>query len=374
MARRANGEGSILQRKDGRWQGSLGVAGKRRTVYGKTRKEVADRIARLQSDLMVGRTIEPSKEPLGIYLDDWLEHRLNLRPSTHHLYSVLIRVHVKPHLGHIPLRKLTAGHVKEACTRIPGARTREQVYRLLHKALGDAVRERRLGENVVSQFEAPKAPPKKVRLWTMEQARAFIFACSRYETTYDPLWLFMLGSACRIGEALGLKEEHVGWDTGLVTVEQGIVTVGKRREVSDPKTMAGTRRILLPGFALRALGHQRGLLVDGYFFRTSAGTIPWPSDLKKRLHEACYRAGVPDLTSHGLRKMSSSLCLAGGVDIKSVQQRLGHATAALTLGIYTQAMEMGDKKAALVLDALMTDTGNPDGSASDATPRPDAPA
>ena len=104
---------------------------------------------------------------------------------------------------------------------------------------------------------------------------------------------------------------------------------------------------------MEALRHQRQFAVDGYFWRTQHGTVPWPKDLETRLHEACFRAGSPTVTTHDLRKMHASLAIVGGVDVKTVQHRLGHATLAMTLGIYAEAMEMGDTKAAQALDSLL---------------------
>lgn len=353
MARRANGEGSIGQRKDGRWFASISIGGKRRYVYGKTRRDVADQLQQIRQDTLLGVTTAPNSQTLEVYLKSRRERAEHLRPTTAYLYDLLIRVHIVPNVGHVKLKDLAPLHLNESYRRIKGARTTEQVHRLLHKALSDAVKMRLLAHNPASVLDVPKAKPKKVQFWTNDQSRAFVRSCSRYETVYDALWLFMLGSGCRIGEALGLKEEHVDWSAGSVSIEQGIVRIGTRREVSDPKTEAGVRQFLLPKFALDALKHRRRQVIDGYFFRTREGTVPWTSDLQKRLREACTRAGVPELTSHGLRKMSATLAIAAGVDVKTVQRRLGHATPAMTLGIYAQAMAQGDEKAAGALDNLL---------------------
>ena len=154
-------------------------------------------------------------------------------------------------------------------------------------------------------------------------------------------------------EALALTLDDIDWKAGKVSVERAVVRVGTQRLESDPKTEDGIRTMTVPEFALRALRHQRQHAVGGYFFRTKEGNVPWTSDVQKRLKEACLRAGVPEVSSHMLWKTHASLAIAGGVDVKTVQRRLGHATLALTLGLYAEAMEMGDVKAAQALDTLL---------------------
>jgi integrase len=320
---------------------------------------------------MLGKPITTqSTETLAEYLDDWLAHRKNLRPSTVHLYSTLIRVHVKPRLGHIRLSKLTAGHLNEGFGHIPGARSREQVQRLMRKALGDAVRLEKIPSNPSDRLEIQIARPKKKRRWTLEETQQFISACIRYEHAYDALWLFMLGSGCRIGEALALHEDDVNWQAGSIKVERGVIWVGKTWELGPPKTEAGDRRIALMTIAFEALKAQRKHLSGGYFFRTQQGTMPWATDLKKRLTETCFRAGLPDRTTHDLRKQHATLAVATGVDVKTVQHRLGHASLAMTLGLYADALDGGDDLAAKALDALIASRGTdrPRRSRSDAKP------
>lgn len=355
MSRRSNGEGNIRQRSDGRWEGRLSIAGKRRSVFGRSRKDVADQLALIRSDAMLGLTAAPSSQTLESYLKEWRERADHLRPTTAYLYDLLIRVHIKPCIGTVKLKNLKALQLQECYRRIEGARTKEQVHRLLHKALGDAVRLGLVPHNPTNALSIAVARPKKRKLWTLEQVQAFMATCRRYESVYDALWLFMLGTGCRIGEALGLHEDNVNWQTKTATIEASIVRIGTERRRTDPKTEAGIRTLALPGFVLEALISRRVHLVDGYFFRTRDGNVPWTSDLQKRLKEACVRAGLPEITSHDFRRLHATLAIANGVDVKTVQRRLGHASLALTLSVYAQVMAQGDAKAAEALDNMLTD-------------------
>ena len=134
--KRSNGEGSIRLRADGRWEGRVLIGQKRRTVYGKTRKDVADQLQQIRSDAMLGMTTAPSSESVGTYLKRWRQDASHLRPTTAYLYDLLIRVHIEPSIGNVKLKDLAPLHLNECYRRIKGTRTKEQVHRLLHKALG----------------------------------------------------------------------------------------------------------------------------------------------------------------------------------------------------------------------------------------------
>ncbi|HEY6751644.1 MAG TPA: N-terminal phage integrase SAM-like domain-containing protein, partial [Rubrobacteraceae bacterium] len=105
--RRGRGEGSIYRRKDGRWVGQYEVGGKRRYVYGKTRKEVASKVTKAVADGNEGLIFDSDQLTLGQYLDRWLDSiRGTVRESTWVRHEINVRVHVKPALGRVRLGKL----------------------------------------------------------------------------------------------------------------------------------------------------------------------------------------------------------------------------------------------------------------------------
>lgn len=121
MARkRGNGEGTIYKRSDGRWSGQVTVgrnpngSPKRRAVYGKSRKEVADKIAEILSDIKAGDYIEPSKTTLGDWMDIWMREykTIALKETTCDSYSTNIRVHIKPCIGHIQLSEINVSNIQ----------------------------------------------------------------------------------------------------------------------------------------------------------------------------------------------------------------------------------------------------------------------
>ena len=114
--RRGNGEGSIFQRKDGRWTAELAAGydqnGKRsrKSVYGETKKEVQDKLLDLQQRKKTGSATDTSKVNVAQYLDRWLNDiaRLTVRDSTYRRYADLVRIHINSHIGGVRLIRLTA--------------------------------------------------------------------------------------------------------------------------------------------------------------------------------------------------------------------------------------------------------------------------
>ena len=115
MAKRGNSEGSIYYRNsDGKWVGSVTLGtGKRKVFYGKTRKEVADKLKVALHEQQQGTLVKSSSQTVAQFLTDWLEnvHRRRLRPRTYERYDEVINLHVIPALGRYQLQKLTAQHV-----------------------------------------------------------------------------------------------------------------------------------------------------------------------------------------------------------------------------------------------------------------------
>ncbi|NPV29478.1 MAG: hypothetical protein HPY58_07450 [Firmicutes bacterium] len=119
--KRSNGEGTIYQRPDGRWAAQITIGydpstgkPKRQTFYGKTWAEVNEKITKARYEQQIGAFIEPNKITLGEWLATWLESykKMKVRPTTYENYEYIIRVHIKPNIGFIPLRQLQASDLQ----------------------------------------------------------------------------------------------------------------------------------------------------------------------------------------------------------------------------------------------------------------------
>src|SRR5579883_3148465 len=122
MARRGNSEGSIYQRSDGYWVAAVSTSGKRRVVYAKTRREVAEKLAALQQAASTGTLVGASRLTVKDFMQQWLDAAsLTCKPSTLYGYRVVVRCHLVPEVGASPSRS-SRRSTSSACTRPSGSR------------------------------------------------------------------------------------------------------------------------------------------------------------------------------------------------------------------------------------------------------------
>jgi hypothetical protein len=113
--RRGHGEGTIKQRADGLWEARISLGGgKRRSFYGKTRREVQDKLKAALRDLDAGLDLSARRQTVAQYMMRWLAHsaKPKLRPSTYKSYESYVRLHIIPELGRFQLTQLTPQHVQ----------------------------------------------------------------------------------------------------------------------------------------------------------------------------------------------------------------------------------------------------------------------
>ena len=164
MGKRGNSEGSIYFRSsDKRWVSSITLEnGKRKVIYGKTRKEVADKLKLALHEQQQGTLVKSSSQTVAQFLADWLENvqRRRLRPRTYERYSEVINLHVIPELGRYQLQKLTAQHVQAFYTKKEdeglASTTIHYYHSVLHNALSMAVKWGLVSKNVCDLVTPPR--------------------------------------------------------------------------------------------------------------------------------------------------------------------------------------------------------------------------
>jgi len=371
--RRSSGEGSIYQRQqDGRWVGALQIDGRRRTVYGRTRGEVAEKLRAIQQQAQqAGHMADAGRLTVAEFLRQWLgQAEERLRPTTMADYRIMAEKHVIPRIGSVRLAKLDPLRLARFYAALAqdgmSPRRRQMVHGFLHKALGDAHRWHLLPNNPAASVDVPKRERKELRLWTAEQASLFLHAVLAGEGgQYGPLLGFLLASGCRIGEALGLVWRDVNFTNAMVRIERQITQVHGKPVEGTPKTAAGVRSLALPAWGIEMLRRQKAQVNEwrlqsghahdwpGRVFPTRAGTVPLQGNIRRALRELCQKLSLPVVRVHDLRHISLSLLAGAGVPLKDLQRRAGHATARMTLDVYLHALAEGDRRAADALQALV---------------------
>ena len=366
--RRANGEGSVCRRADGRWVATLSVGrdarGRlvRRAVYGRTRQEAHAKLLRLQHAALDGRPVLSNRALLADYLERWLEEaRPSLARSTHRHYGSAIRAHVAPLLGGVRLDRLEPRHVQtlhaEMERRGASPATQIKVRAVLRRALGQAVRYGLLPANPCDGVPRPRLPRKEVAYLDAGQVRR-LFDAARGDPL-EALVVLAVTTGLRQGELLGLQWRDVDLEARTLAVRRQLLEHSDGSlELGELKTRASRRRVDLPGTSVRALeAHRSRAKVaspDGLVFTDSRGGPVRKGNLLRRwFRPLLKRAGLPPVRFHDLRHTHATLLLAQGAHPKVVQERLGHSQISMTLDVYSHAVPSMQREAARGLDDLL---------------------
>jgi len=364
---RGRGEGTIVKRTDGRYQASLQVNGRRRTVYGATRQEVAQKLKALKEWAERQGELPDSKRTVNDLLDAWLALcAVEKRPRTLKDYAEICDHHIRPILGRTRLEALKPHHIQQLLNGLQAQdkhRTALKTYTYLHRACKLGVMWGWLMDNPCDRVVRPRYAPARKGMWTQDELRTFLEG-ARDHWLY-PLFVLAVATGARLGELLALSWDEVDLEAGTVTIRRSLHRIAGRWVVSEPKTRAGVRTIALPQEAQQALRRQKRMQAQlrlkagpawegtGLVFTGERGQPLCQSTVQHALRRECQRLGLPPMTPHGLRHLHASLLLEAGLPVPQVAQRLGHATPQVTMSVYAHALNRSDREAAEVLQRAM---------------------
>jgi integrase len=383
MSKRANNEGSVYKRSDGRWFGSvdLGYVGgkrRRRTVSAGTQEAALAKLRKLQAQVERGHHDLDPNSTVAAWLDGWLatvvEERLvsgRLRPSTAVSYRAHVSGHLVPSIGRVKLAKLSPQHVRQlhADLRAKGLSqaTIGRVHATLRKALSDAVADELVFRNVAKLVPPPSAPRPEVQPLTLDQTLQLLAAVRG--TRHEAAYVLMLTVGLRLGEVLGLRWSDIDIDGGGLRVRRQLRRVAGELTFSEPKSSRSRRTVSLPGSAIDALTRHRQAqtvtTIDGLVFPSTVGTPMEPRGLQRHWTGVSATAkrkatpglrdqlGMPTVRLHDLRHSAASLMLAGGVPMRAVMETLGHASMTLTSDTYSHVMDEVRRDVATRMDRVL---------------------
>ncbi|HEX8347261.1 MAG TPA: site-specific integrase [Actinoplanes sp.] len=383
---------------------------------------MGNKIARMLKDATYGRPL-PDRDlvarrvragvavsaamTLGEYLWHWHAGRRTIQATTSLSYATHIRVHLVPHLGHIPIDRLRVDHLQamfdgiddrnvqldiarssddpEVRASVKGVRrtgpaTMHRIRATLRKALNDAIRTHRLVEfNPAAHLELPSAEtprarvwttavvrrwretgqrPSTVMVWTPEQAGAFLDHAEDHDNVVYPIVTLILHRGLRRGEALGLRESDVDLDERTATITQQLTTIGHQPVIKKVKSHAGDRIITLDASTVKALRTYQERRErwqadagatwpnNGLFFVRPDGHRWHPEQVSHRFEQLVAGAELPPIRLHDLRHCAATYLKASGSDLKDIQETLGHSTITITANTYTSVMhELASERA-----------------------------
>ena len=361
--------GSIHRRGDSwtvRWRTETADGRKQHSKGGfRTKKEAQEFLTDTMAAIRGGVFSEPTKVTLGEFLiQRWLPARkLSLRPSTWSSYEVAINRHVLPHLGGVQIQQLSPDRLDRFYADLSATglapKTVRNIHVMLHKALHDAMRKNLVPRNAAQAADPPRlsgTSQHAMRTWSPEQLRGFFDGIATHRLAAG--YLLAATTGMRRGEVLGLRWSDLDFDERHLHVRQTVLSVNYELTIGHPKTRRGERRITLDPETLRVLRehrtaqhHEKDLLGSGYrdsdlVFARENGDPVHPDYFSQTFDRTVKRLGLPKIRLHDLRHTHATLGLKAGVPIKVMSDRLGHATTAFTMDVYTHAIPAVEHEAA----------------------------
>ena len=372
--RRKKGEGSVRQRKDGRWEGRVVIGydekGLPRTknVLAKTKRECQEKLKQLRETVTASKTEKVRPEmPFGEWLDFWYQTYVKpqIRSTTQANYEAKIYQHIIPELGKIPLNQLAQKDLQQFYARMKTAgrliRTEQfgkglsdSMVRGLHaacrSALEKAVQEELIRTNPAVGCKLPPKRGREMQVLSREELQRFLIQAQA--ESYFELFLLDLCTGLRRGELLVLQWDDLDFKTGTLTVNKQVYEVKGQLQVSVPKTRASIRRLVLPPGVVEVLRAYRETVDSRWMFPSPVKEdMPMtPGAVRRRLQIILERAGCKRIRFHDLRHTFATLSLESGMDVKTLSAMLGHVSAATTLDIYTHVTGDMQTEAAAKID------------------------
>ena len=384
QTRSANGSGTIRKRADGRWEGIYSAGydqqtGKliRKSIYGKNQKEVRQKLSKVTTEIDEGLYLEPAKMTLSDWMDLWYkEYTFVKKYSTLKGYKAQINKHIRPGIGKYNLSQLNPmilqrffNHLSEPNEKgkVLSPKSIKNVYIILSGILEQAVENEMISKNPCKKVKLPKVYNKQITPLTDKQVKDFLEIISTDEI-YGTILRVIVFTGLRLGEAMGLTWDCVDFEKGALNINKQL----QRRPQKDggstlTSVKSGKPRILKPApFVMQLLKiryteqimqkqrsedlwlawsneeeHKKALV-----FTNLQGGYLIPKRVYLHFKSAAVAIGAPDARVHDLRHTYAVLSLQNGDDIKTVQENLGHASAAFTLDVYGHVSDRMKKESA----------------------------
>ena len=375
--RRANGEGSIRKRSDGRWEGRYTAGhdpetGKAiyKNVLGKTQAEVKDKLKKAIEETAGLDVIKAEKYTLGQWMDIWFENyaKVKVRPSSHQTYRGYIDNHIKPHIGKIPLNKLSSLELQKFYKKLLGngrvkrveskkqpkglsAKTVRNINQVISSALDLAKEQKLIATNPTDSCALPKVEHKEMHTIPAEDLAKFLRE-AKASGVYE-MYYIELATGLRRGELLGLKWSDIDFANRVIRVQRQVARINGEIVEAPLKTKNSYRNISISEDTAEVLKAQREKVASEYVFPSPNGGPISPDSVNHMLQRVLERAGLPKVRFHDLRHTFATIALQNGVDIKTVSGMLGHYSAGFTLDTYAHVTTAAQKEAANTMGSVL---------------------
>lgn len=377
--RRANGEGNIRKRSDGRWEGRYTAGhdettGKQifKNVLGKTQTEVKEKLKQALKDVERIDFTRSDKYTVGEWARLWYEAyaKPSVREATAAYYKNYIDHHIIPNIGDLKLDKLTTLDIQQFYNKIKTTgrvqrykgmkdlslsnKTIRGLHTMLHGCLEQAVKERLISVNPTDGCRLPPKDKREMKVIQPEQIGTYLKAAEEWGVL--PMFYLELTSGLRRGELLALLWTDIDTKKATVSVSKSVNRLNGELKVSQPKTANSIRTVSIPQQTVDLLVREHEQHPENpYLFPSPVTGTMYGPDCVGRIHKKLLKkAGIEEnIRFHDLRHTFATLALQNGVDIKTLSGILGHYSAGFTLDTYTHATEKMQREAATKMGNFM---------------------
>ena len=367
------------KRKDGRTELKFTVNGKRYSVYGRSIAECREKEAKKRQELAEGLYKPGRMLTVSEYFEKWMDTRQDAVKETtvrsnRILFNAMAEImidSVGQKFGEVRLPAVEADMVRKVQTALRSehtvtvkgkkttrkartTRTTNDSISLLKSMFQSAVNDRIIPWNPAAGIKSLKrveelARDTTHRALTISETTAFLTAARERDSAYYNLYVFLLHTGCRIGEAGALLPGDI--DSNGVKISRTVTRAGDGGYMigSETKTAAGRRFIPLDEAARSALNDQKRLnrmlsgdsVVDmrSPVFKTVYGSLLKSTNVNQDVERVCKAAGIERFTVHALRDTFATRCVESGMQPKVLQEIMGHTDISMTMNLYAHSMD-----------------------------------
>jgi integrase len=331
-----------------------------------------------------GRTLPNERLTVAGYLTCWLQEQAalgRLRATTRKNYESYVRLHLIPGVGDLSLAKLTPRQVQDfiidRLAKGCSPRTVSYLRGLLRTALEQALRQRLVTENVAKLVQVPQVTTTEVVPFSEEEAKAFVTGI--HGDDWEALYLLVLMTGLRQGEALGLRWQDIDFESKEIHIRNQLQRPDRKFQLVPPKTEKSKDKIPLPPMAGTAvLAHRDRQRLKRTRAEKAGETwgnewdLVFTRDLGEPLHggvvthtfqKRLKELGLPHKRFHDLRHSYASLLATQGHDLFAIKEMLRHSEVSLTANLYAHMLKSRRQEIAAGIDSFFSapsDVGRPD--------------
>lgn len=347
------------------------IEGKRFSVYGKTVQECREKEAKRRAEIEAGMYKNSEELTFRDYLEKLLPYyKKTVKPSTYYtrektwsyVCDTVISANGLTKFGDLKLKKIDPQTIRDLqAALLKENRTPEWANRLI--SASGYVFKQAINDRIIMWDPTAGIKPLKVtkeplienihRALTIAETHAFFDAAEEMNSWYYNLYVFLLNTGCRVGEAGAITPADISAD--YIQVDRSLCTTEDGREIGDtPKTNKSKRSIPARSEAIEAAASQRKLneelFNDGNIvsfdrkhgtpiFRSVTGKLLQPKPINRDIEAICNRAGIERFAVHAFRDTFATRAIESGMQPKTLQMILGHSKINITMEIYAHVME-----------------------------------